>query len=139
MGIAKSNLTILFADPFWIGLYERACGGIYEVSQVTFGAEPKDHEVYAFFLKNWYRLKFSPSVPAAALTERKINPKRMQRQIRKRTEQTGVGTKAQHALKLQQEQKKTERKTHTREQKEVEKVRQYALRQEQKKQKHRGH
>lgn len=139
MGIAKASLTILFHDPFWIGLYERECGGKYEVCQVTFGSEPKDCEVYVFFLKNWHRLKFSPSVTAAADVERKINPKQLQRQIQKQTEQTGVGTKAQQALKLQQEQKKTERKTRTREQKEAEKDRQYALRQEQKKQKHRGH
>ena len=139
MGITKASLTILFHDPFWIGLYERESEGKYEVCQVTFGAEPKDYEVYAFFLKNWHRLKFSPSVTVAADVERKINPKRLQRQVRKQTEQTGVGTKAQQALKLQQEQNKTERKTRTREQKEAEKDRQFALRQEQKKQKHRGH
>ena len=139
MGIARASLTVLFHDSFWIGLYERECGGKYEVSHVTFGAEPKDYEVYAFLLKNWHRLEFSPSVSAAAHAERRINPKRLQRQVRKQTEQTGVGTKAQQALKLQQEQKKTERKTRTREQKEAEKDRQFALRQEQKKQKHRGH
>lgn len=139
MEIATSSLTVLFADPFWIGLYEREWGGSYEVSQVVFGAEPKDNEVYAFVLKNWNRLKFTPSVTAAAFAQRKTNPKRMQRQIRKQTEQTGAGTKAQQALKLQREQTKIERKQRTRERKEAQKRRQYALRQKEKKQKRRGH
>ena len=49
----KSKLTILFENPFWIGLYERIDGDKYEVCKITFGAEPKDYEVYDFLLKNW--------------------------------------------------------------------------------------
>ena len=30
--------------------------------KITFGAEPKDYEIYDFVLKNYYRLKFSPTV-----------------------------------------------------------------------------
>jgi len=43
-----------------------------------------------------------------------------------------MGTKAQQALKLQHEQNKLERKNKSREQKEAEKERQYALRHEKK-------
>lgn len=50
----------------------------------------------------------------------------------------GIGTKAQQALKLQHEQCKLERKTKSRKQKETEKDRQFAIRQEKKKAKHRG-
>ena len=50
----------------------------------------------------------------------------------------GIGTKSQQALKLQQEQVKTERKQHSRELKEAESQRQYELRQQKKKEKHRG-
>ena len=46
--------------------------------------------------------------------------------------------KAQQALKLQHEQIKQERKVKTREQKEEEKDRRFALRQEKKKAKHKG-
>ena len=56
----KSSLTILFEAPFWIGLYERIDGDRYEVCKITFGAEPKDYEVYDFLLQNWRTLKFSP-------------------------------------------------------------------------------
>lgn len=134
----KSSLTILFENPFWIGLFERIDGDKYEVCKITFGAEPKDYEVYDFLLKNWHKLKFSPSVKTEKIEERKINPKRMQREINSQLENKGIGTKAQRALKLQHEQRKLERKVKSREQKEAEKERQFALRQEKKKAKHRG-
>ena len=133
----KSSLTILFENPFWIGLFERIDGDKYEVCKITFGAEPKDYEVYDFLLKNWHKLKFSPPVKTEKIEERKINPKRMQREINSQLENKGIGTKARQALKLQHEQGKLERKVKSREQKEAEKERQFALRQEKKKAKHR--
>ena len=139
MSITHSRLSVLFEAPFWIALDERETDGKYEVCKVTFGAEPKDYGVHAFFLKNWRRLVFSPSIEASALTERRINPKRLQREIRRQMTDAGIGTKAQQALKLQQEQNKTERKTRSREQKQAEKDRQFALRQEKRLQKRRGH
>ena len=134
----QSSLTILFEAPFWIGLYERIENGKYEVSKITFGAEPKDYEIYEFLLKNWGRLRFSPPIKAEATLEKKINPKRMQREINSQLQDKGIGTKAQQALKLQHEQCKLERKTKSREQREAEKDRLFALRQEKKKAKHRG-
>ena len=134
----KSSLTIMFEAPFWIGLYERYDDGKYEVCKITFGAEPKDYEVYDFLLKNWKKLKFSPPIKSEIVEEKKINPKRLQREINNQLQERGIGTKAQQALKLQHEQNKLERKTISREQREIEKERQYALRQEKKKAKHRG-
>lgn len=128
----------MFENPFWIGLYERIDGDKYEVCKITFGAEPKDYEVYDFLLKNWHKLKFSPPVKTDKVEEHNINPKRMQREINSQLENKGIGTKAQQALKLQHEQTKIERKTKSREQKEAEKERQFVLRQEKKKAKHRG-
>ena len=136
--VKKSKLTILFENPFWVGLYERIDGDQYEVCKVTFGAEPKDYEIYDFLLANWRKLTFSPPVKADKIQERRINPKRMQREINSQLENKGIGTKAQQALKLQHEQNKIERKIQSREQKEAEKERQFALRQEKKKAKHRG-
>ena len=130
--------TFLFENPFWIGLFERIDGDKYEVCKITFGAEPKDYEVYEFLLKNWHKLKFSPPVKTEKIEERKINPKRKQREINSQLENKGIGTKARQALKLQHEQGKLERKVKSREQKEAEKERQFALRQEKKKAKHRG-
>lgn len=133
-----SSLTILFEAPFWIGLYERESNGHYEVCKITFGAEPKDYEVYDFLLKNWSELKFSPSVEMTVAVEKHVNPKRMKRIIAKQLDHSGIGTKAQQALKIQQEQGKIERKTRSREQREEEKQRQFELREEKLKKKHRG-
>ncbi len=136
--VPQSRLTILFEAPFWIGLYERIEHGRYEVCKITFGAEPKDYEVYEFLLRNWHKLKFSPPIQAEAAMERKTNPKRVQREIQSQLQDKVIGTKARQALKLQHEQSKLERRTRSREQKEAEKDRQFAIRQEKKKAKHRG-
>lgn len=133
------RLTVFFEEPFWVGIYERECDGKYEVCKITFGAEPKDYEVYSFILKNYGNLCFSPSLDASAIDEKRINPKRMQRKINKQLQNTGVGTKAQQALKLQQEQRKFERKTRSRAARDAEKERQFTLHQEKRKEKHRGH
>ena len=136
--LVRTQITVLFEDPFWVALYERESGGKYEVCKITFGAEPKDYEVYEFLLKNHKKLPFSPAVSVCGFEEKRISPKRRQREAKKATEQKGIGTKAQQALKLQHEQCKLERKTKSREQKEAEKDRQFAIRQEKKKAKHRG-
>lgn len=59
-------------------------------------------------------MKFSPTV-ATDVKEAGRNPKRTQRKVRKQVQNTGIGTKSQQILKLQQEQLKTERKTASRE------------------------
>jgi hypothetical protein len=89
------------------------------------------------FLGKYYRLKFGPAV-ATAVKKAKANPKKMQRAIKHQLEQRGIGTKSQQALKLQQEQMKTERKVISREKREAEKQRQFELKQQKKKEKHKG-
>lgn len=131
------KLTVFFEDPFWMGVFECVSDGKLSVCKVTFGAEPKDYEVYDFVLKNYYRLRFSPAVDAN-VKEAVRNPKRVQRAVRRQIENIGIGTKSQQALKLQQEQMKIERKTVSREQREAEKVRRFELKQQKKKEKHKG-
>lgn len=135
----SSRLTLFFEAPFWVGIFEHEFEGRYEVCKITFGAEPKDCEIYNFILKNYNRLRFSPSLEASALTDRHINPKRMRKNIDRHLQNSGVGTKAQQALKLQQEQVKSDRKSHCREQREAEKERQFVLRQNKRREKRRGH
>ena len=66
--------------------------------------------MYEFLLKHYYDLQFSPSV-TTVIKEVKQNPKRRQREVKKQLRNTGIGTKSQQALKLQQEQNKQEAKT----------------------------
>lgn len=136
--VYKSSFTILFEDPFWIGLYERVRDGTYEVCKITFGAEPKDYEVYSFLLQNWNKMRFTLPIKTEKIEKRKINPKRLQRQISSQLEDRGMGTKAQQVLQLQREQNKAAKRIKTKEQKEIERRQQYALRQEKKKAKHKG-
>lgn len=137
MDKVSGKLTVFFEDPFWVGVFERVADGKLSVCKVTFGAEPKDYEVYDFVLKNYYQLRFSPAV-ATDVKEAAHNPKRVQREVRKQVQNSGIGTKSQQALKLQQEQLKTERKTVSRKQREAEKERQFELKQQKRKEKHRG-
>ena len=133
----EEKLTVFFEDPFWVGVFERVEDGKLSVCKVTFGAEPKDCEVWEFVLEHYCELEFSPAVETA--TRRTAdNPKRRQRNARKQLEQTGVGTKSQQALQLQLEQNKQERKIKSREQKQAEAERQFALKQQKKKEKHKG-
>jgi hypothetical protein len=132
------KLNVLFQETFWVGVFEKDYGEKYEVSKVVFGAEPKDYQVYDFILKNFYNLSFSNPVCIETAEKTRINPKRYQREIKKEMENKGIGTKAQIAMKLQQEKNKTERKIVSKEEKEEEKQKKFELRQQKKKDKQRG-
>ena len=137
MNKVTEKLTIFFDKPFWIGVFERIEDGKLSVCKVTFGAEPKDYEVYEFVLAHYYRLKFSKTVETD-VKKKKLNPKSMRREAKKQ-QSLGIGTKSQQALKLQHEQMKTESKKISRRQHEAEKQRQFELKQEKRREKHKGH
>ena len=134
----ESRLTVYFDGVFWIGIYERVTENRLEACKITFGSEPKDYEVHQFLLQNWNKLRFSPSVDAGTKQERRINPKRMRRMVKKQLESQGAGTKSQQALKLQNEETKMSSKTKSREKREEEKQHQFELKQQKRKEKHRG-
>ena len=69
----------------------------------------------------------------------KRNPKRMHREAKKQMLETGIGTKSQQVLKLQQEQNKQKRKEKSRKKKETKKQRTFELKQQKKREKHKGH
>ena len=66
MDIDSTKLTVFFEDPFWIGVFERIERRKLSVCKVVFGPEPKDYEVWEYLLKNYSRLRFSPSVDTVA-------------------------------------------------------------------------
>ena len=138
MDKASGKLTVYFEEPFWVGVFERIEDGKLSVAKVTFGAEPKDYEVQEYIQKYYFSLKFSPTVDTV-VKDIKRNPKRMQREAKKQMQETGIDTKSQQALKLQQEQNKQERKVRSREKKEADELRMFELKQQKKREKHRGH
>lgn len=137
MDETSSSLIVFFENPFWVGVFEQISDGKLSVCKVTFGAEPKDYEVNNFIQKNFYKLKFSPQVQVTQKVKSK-NPKRIQREVHKQMKNVGVGTKSQQALSLQHEQMKTQRKEFTSKQKEEEKLRKFELKQQKRKEKHKG-
>ena len=134
----ESKLTIYFEELFWVGVFEKLDGDKLSVCRMVFGAEPTDAEIYDFILKHYYHLRFSSPVKAE-IKQKAENPKRRQRNARKQMESSGIGTKSQQALQKQYEENKTERKQLSREQREAEKQRQFELKQQKRKEKHRGH
>lgn len=132
------KLMVYFEDPFWVGIFERTENGRLTVCKVTFGAEPKEGEIYEFVLKNYTGLKYSPAVEVK--TQKTIkNPKRLHREAKKQAENIGIGTKSQQALKLLQEQNKTQRQLKSREQLREEKAWKFDLKQQKRREKHKGH
>ena len=134
----ESKLTIYFDDPFWVGVFEELDGDKLSVCRMVFGAEPTDAEIYDFILKHYYHLRFSAPVKAE-IKQKADNPKRRQRNARKQLENTGLGTKSQQALQKQYEENKAQRKIKARELREAEKRRQFELKQQKRREKHRGH
>ena len=138
MDKVNGKLTVYFEDTFRVGVFERIENGKLTVAKVTFGAEPKDYEIQEYIQRYYFSLKFSPAVDTV-VKETKRNPKRIQREAKKQMQETGIGTKSQQALKLQQEQNKQERKVRSREKREVDQLRMFELKQQKKREKHKGH
>ena len=138
MDKVSGKLTVYYEEPFWVGIFERIENSKLSVAKVTFGAEPKDYEVQEYIQKYYASLKFSPAVDTV-VRDIKRNPKRMQREAKRQMQETGIGTKSQQALKLQQEQYKQERKIKSKEKKEAEELRKFEMKQQKKREKHKGH
>lgn len=135
-----SILTVFFEDPFWVGVFERTQGGETAVCRVVFGAEPRDAQVYDLVLRAYAALRFSPAVAATQRAEdARMNPKRMQRLIRRQLAKPGASTKAQQALQLERERQALARRSRAKERKEAQADARFALRQSKRKEKHRGH
>lgn len=132
------SLTVFFEDPFWIAVGERISENRLRVCKITFGAEPKEFEVYEYLLSNWYRITFSPPVEGGRPVKTQVNPKRRSREARRQTECQGIGTKSQQALKLAQEQGKKQRREKSRQAAREEKERLFELHRQKMKQKHKG-
>ena len=133
----EAKLTVYFEEPFWVGVFERMEDGALSVAKVTFGAEPKDYEVLQYVLDHYHELRFSEPIDHEKRV-RADNPKRRQRAAAKEMQSAGVGTKSQQALQAQREMMKVERKAISKEEREAEAQRRFELKQQKKKEKHRG-
>ncbi|MDF2058529.1 YjdF family protein [Priestia megaterium] len=107
------SLTIYHDGQFWVGIIEVVEDGKLRAFRYVFGAKPKDTEILEFI---YYRLLdiINKSVHSGLDVERKsdkkINPKRLQRQVAKEINKVGISTKAQEAMKQEYEEKKKSKK-----------------------------
>lgn len=140
MSTIKGSLTIVYEPPFYKAIFERRFNSTYEVSQINLGpSEPKLTLIYDLVIHHWNRIIFfKQTVCASSVSERKINPKRLQRLARKSI-QYGVGTKAQQTLQKQLECQKVARQHNRRTKKILDQEKRYKLHQAKKIQKHKGH
>ncbi len=111
------RLTILFDPPYWIGLLEIESDGQLYAARHIFGANPSDPEVYAFVQNDLLPLinTMNVGLPIDNLTTaRRINPKRLQREIRHEMQHTDIPGKAHDAMRLQIESNKRGRRISSR-------------------------
>jgi len=92
-------LTVFFEDPFWVGLLTISEGATAKYCRVVFGGEPSDIEIYNFFHRNYYNLKFSESLPAMQEKPPVKNPKRRQREVSKNLHQRSGEKKSYEVIK----------------------------------------
>lgn len=140
MGIIKA--TIFFEKSFWVGAFERTDKAGYAVARHIFGAEPSDSEIHDFVLSHYHELKFG-ELKQITIQIRRMNPKRVQREVRREMERiketTKPSTLAQDYMREETEKKKKERKHISSADKQARQDAQFLLRQDKKREKHRGH
>jgi len=133
----QSIFTIMFENPFWVGLYEQYNQQTYRVSKIVFGpSEPTNTDIINLFLDHFNQFTFSPQIDGSSRPKKKLRFKRMQREAKKQMAHQPIGTKAQIALKVQFEETKQQKKSKKRLHKKDVKATAFALKQIKKKQNH---
>lgn len=140
--MAHIKATIFFEKNFWVGAFERTDKEGYAVARHIFGSEPTDPEIYDFVLSHYHTLNFG-ALKEITLQIQRMNPKRVQREIRREMEQLKATSKpstlAQDAMREEQEKKKREKKSLSSAEKQARKEQQFSLKQHKKREKQRGH
>ncbi|MCC7451783.1 MAG: YjdF family protein [Anaerolineae bacterium] len=135
------QLTVLFKAPYWIGVLEVERDSHLYAAAYIFGAEPSDQEVYAFVERDLPTLqdRMTVGVPVEVIEQRRVNPKRVQREAHRQVAQAGISTKAQEAMRQQLEQNKQAQVQESREQRDALRAYKRAVARAKAKAKHRGH
>lgn len=140
--MATVKATIFFEKRFWVGSFERTDKEGYAIARHIFGGEPSDHEVHEFVLNHYTELKFGEAKEVEIQIQR-MNPKRVQREVRREMEKmketAQPSTLAQDYMREEIEKKKKVNKSLSSADKQARKDEQFSLKQEKRKEKHRGH
>src|SRR5690348_8233299 len=135
------SLTIYHDAQFWVGIIEVVEDGKLRAFRYVFGAEPKDKEILDFI---YYRLldiinqSVHSGLDVRRKSDKKINPKRLQRQVAKERNKVGVSTKAEEAIKQEYEEKKKSKKKRAKQYREELKEQKYIMKKQKAKSNHKG-
>jgi hypothetical protein len=143
MSLSFTEITIFFDEPFWVVLFERYQQGCYSVARQVIGtSEPSGAELLSFFNQlDTNQLAFSNPVKEEKSPAKQVNFKRQIRLVRK-TQQVAstkyTYTRAQAYIKVMQAEQKQEIRKKSKLEKELLQQQQFELKQQKKKEKHRG-
>jgi hypothetical protein len=135
------KLSIFYESPFWIGLIEEERDGLLYATRHMFGSEPSAENVYEFIKSFEYTNlidRMTVGLPLDKVKKRCINPKRLQRQIRREKERVGISNQSREVMRLQQEKNKKERLLTSKEEQIAKRNYKRELAKNKRKQKHRG-
>lgn len=138
MDTISLQLIVYFENPFWVGVFETIENQNLQVSRIVFGKEPMNEDILQMIYHQYHQLKQSPHV-AVKVKQKQISPKRLQRDVKKQMQKHVLSTKSQIALKMQYEVSKQEHIQQKKERLEKEKQLRFDLKQQKRKEKHRGH
>jgi hypothetical protein len=140
--MATIQATIFFEKRFWVGVFERTDKEGYCVARHIFGIEPTDPEIYEFVLNHYQELNFGKP-KEFTLEIKRMNPQRVQKKVRREMERlketARPSTFAQDYMREELEKKKLAKKCQSSAEKQAYKEEQFTLKQQKKKEKHRGH
>ena len=135
------SLTIYHDGQFWVGIIEVVEDGRLRAFRYVFGAEPKDSEILDFIyykLLNIINQSIHSGLDVKGKSNKKINPKRLQRQVAKEINKLGISTKAQEAMKQEYGEKKKSKKKRAKQYREELKEQKYLMKKQKAKAKHKG-
>lgn len=133
------DLSLFHNGQFFVALVEYKTEGKSKFVKYTFGTEPNDEQIL-----NFIHYKLLPLLNATQTTvdtkvkSNKVNPKRIQRQVVKAQRAPKDITKAQSAIKEEQQLHKKQRKKLSKAKKDAFKARKRKIKREKAKAKHKG-
>ena len=134
------QLTILFEEPFWVGIFERANQNGCSATRVIFGPEPSEPEVLAFITEKQHLLNFSePQLTAIHRKYKKTNPKRAKRVAKKEVIRKKSLIVAHENMEAAFKEQKVIKKAKTSIDRREDARQKFSLKQIKKKEKQRGH
>ncbi|GIN90073.1 YjdF family protein [Siminovitchia terrae] len=135
------TLTIYYDGQFWVGVIEIQENGRLKAYRYVFGTEPSDTEVLEFVNYRLYAVITKSTqlgIKEKRDVNKRINPKRLQRQVAKEMKQKGISTQAQEAIKEDIKRRKMEGKKLKKQRDNAFKQKQWEIKKQKAKKKHKG-